>query len=207
MSSSAEIKKHPAEPSELLIGHMTLYHGSADRGVAEFVPGTDRVSVGTGVYLVDNSAQAIGYANRRANNQPGGIATLYEVDIHDLKLVNLSNQEKLDTVMHGFASLLHKKLTHVPTDAPWYRASFIDTALSKIHQGVKVGKVADVTRTCAPMFSAYLQGLGYDGLKTTEGGEGDDVGRHETYLIFDPSDITVVKEQSIARALGSLALT
>jgi hypothetical protein len=37
--------------------------------------------------------------------------------------------------------------------------------------------------------------LGYDGLKALEGGEGDDIGAHENYLIFDPQKVQITSEQ------------
>lgn len=45
-------------------------------------------------------------------------------------------------------------------------------------------------------FSLYLSGLGYDGLITHEGGEGD-IGNHESWVVFDPQKVDIVSEQSL----------
>lgn len=45
--------------------------------------------------------------------------------------------------------------------------------------------------------SEYLESLGYDGLKTIEGGEPPHVGPHDTYLIFDPTKVKLVGETAV----------
>jgi hypothetical protein len=189
------------EPPELLIGHMNLYHGSGTPGIAALnAAGED--TVGRGVYLVDNPSDAAGYAQLRAERrklQP----VVYQVEINNLKLANLNNPQKLEEVMQGFSRVLREKKESLPADSPWYRSAHIDRALLAIHGGIQVGHVKKATMGYGTLFSAYLESLSYDGLKTREGGEAGVVGSHDTYLIFDPANLQFNSEQPVIPAVAT----
>lgn len=188
---------------ELQIEHMTLYHGSATSGIAELKEAQE-TTVGTGVYFVDNIAQASEYAIYRARNR-GGTPVVYEAAINNIKLVNLLNQGKLSAVMSGFRGRLLRELQVVPENAPWHKTSFLHRRITEIEKGIEVGMVRNATLNHSGLFSDYLGGIGYDGLMTWEGGE-DNIGSHVTYLIFKPESARVTKEQTVTQALGSRAL-
>jgi len=48
-------------------------------------------------------------------------------------------------------------------------------------------------------FSDYVESLGYDGLITFEGGEPLTGGNHDSYVIFDPEKVKIIKEQKIKK--------
>lgn len=191
-----ETQTNNPEPPELLIEHKILYHGSVASGIGEFNH-AEETTVGNGVYFVDNQADAGGYARRRARRDEHLSPVVYETEIEKAKLVNLSNPQKLQEVMAGFIQVLqHKKETLSP-DSAWVVIGAIDKSIGAINQGVKVGQVKEVVSSHGNLFSEYLKSLGYDGLKTREGGEGEDIGDHDTYLIFDPDKIKVIAEQTL----------
>jgi hypothetical protein len=102
----------------------------------------------------------------------------------------------LREVMRGFAGRL-MEIRESPKDLPWYRILAIDKALDAISRGVERGSVREVVFSHGNLFTECLKSLGYDGLKTTEGGEGEDVGVHETYLVFDPERIRITGELNL----------
>ena len=192
LSSANEADSLVVEPPELFIKTLTLYHGSGAPGVESFNVAVED-TVGKGVYLVDNREDAAGYARRRARGKEDTQPVVYEAKLENLKLVNLDNQSKLDEIMRGFAiELRHIKVSS--PEAPWYVPATIDRRLEEIQNGIRAGQVKKAVFSHTGLFTDYLQGLGYDGLKAFEGGEGEDVGEHETYLIFNPRKVKITAE-------------
>jgi hypothetical protein len=180
------------EPPELMLDRATLYHGSATPGVRRLKE-AEETTLGLGVYLVDNPADAAGYARRRLASRGPGPATVYTVQTHRLRVVNLDNQDKLTEVMTGFDQVLRVNLTKAGLS--WFRENVINQSLAAIAAGVKPGRVREVAFSNGEIFTAYLQGLGYDGLKAREGGEGTEVRDHTTYLVFDCKKVDIVSSQ------------
>ncbi|MGH7157234.1 MAG: hypothetical protein ACREGG_03955 [Candidatus Saccharimonadales bacterium] len=191
-SASPEVQES-SEPPELLLEHKVLYHGSSASGIDEFNH-AEETTVGSGVYFVDNPTDAAGYAKRRAKRSEQLSPVVYKVEIDKTRLANLSSPQKLQEVMEGFAQVLEQKKASLPPESPWFVASAIDKSLEAIQGGINVGQVKGVVASQGSLFTQYLESLGYDGLKTPEGGEGEDIGNHDTYLIFDPSKIKVISE-------------
>jgi len=185
----------PVEPPEVLIDHMTLYHGSATPGITEMLP-ADEYTVGTGVYLTDNPNNAAGYARRSAYGTKTNEGIVYAVGINNMKLANLDNPDKLQEVMEGFSGKLTEQLSTLD-EKDWLRRSVLERTLEAIQLGVMPGQVKNVTQSCSDLFTKYLSRLGYDGLKTQEGGETGFVGNHSSYVIFDPSKTTVEGNQEV----------
>ncbi|HSX45119.1 MAG TPA: hypothetical protein VLF39_03380 [Candidatus Saccharimonadales bacterium] len=195
--TAIESQPENLEPPELLIDHKILYRGSATSGLNEFSHAQE-TTVGEGVYFVDNSSQAAEYAKRRGQSLHGSHPVVAKAEVNNLKLVNLSNPEKLQAVMEDFGTVLQKKKESLPEDTPFFRAASIDKSLESIGKGIQVGRVKEAIFSHSASFTNYLRGLGYDGLKTPEGGEGDDIGKHDTFLIFDPEKIKLISETPVA---------
>jgi len=193
LSTSIETKPDSVEPPELLLERKILYHGSATPGINEF-DHAQETTVGSGVYFVDNPADAKGYAERRAKSNGNLTPVVYEVEIDKARLANLSSPQKLQDVMAGFAQVLEQRKSSLPPESPWFVTSSIDKSLEAIHKGINIGGVKEAVASQGSLFTQYLESIGYDGLKTPEGGEGEDVGNHDTYLIFDPSKIRVLSQ-------------
>ena len=174
------------QPPELTLEHVTLYHGSATPGI-DTLAAAENDTIGSGAYFVDNPLDAKGYANRRSKIDGAGDAVVYGVEIEHVRLANLDNPEQLQEVMVGFNRYLIESLDD--TKLPWFASNAIYKAVESIAKGVAPGHVRDVTFNHTVAFKDYLQGLGYDGLKSQEGGEGNDVGNHESYVLFEPSKL------------------
>lgn len=180
------------EPAEIILKNKVLYHGSATSGIDLFKPADDD-TVGQGIYFVDNSRQAAGYARLRSKRDKSP-PVVYETEIAKARLVNLDNPEKLQKVMQDFATSLRQADL---SGLPWYRQGAVVGALDAIAQGVSTGKVKKVTQPVGGYFAAFLKAQGYDGLKAREGGEGHEIGSHETYLIFDPDKVKIKAQRPV----------
>lgn len=184
-----------SEPTEIILDDKVLYHGSATPDIGLFNP-AEEVTVGRGVYFVDNPQDAAGYARIRSQRDKRP-PVVYEAEISEARLVNLDNPVKLQEVMQGFASSLRQVDL---SNLPWYGQGAVQRALDTIASGVRTGELKRVTQTVSGYFTDFLKSQGYDGLKTAEGGEGQEVGNHETYLIFDPDKVKVKAQQPIEQA-------
>lgn len=182
-------------PAEIILQNKTLYHGSATADI-ELLNPAEEDTVGKGIYFVDNSADAIGYASLRSlrdNNPP----IVYEVIVNDARMVNLDNPYKLQEIMQGFANMLEESDT---SKVPWYVEGAILRSIETIRNGVQPGQVKLATQNVCSQFTDYVKHMGYDGLITTEGGEGKTVSNHTTYLLFDSDKITIKNQHAIFAA-------
>jgi hypothetical protein len=179
----------------VLIKHKLLYYGSRRQGLHAFRQ-AEETTVGSGVYCTSQAKDAIGYARRRARSQVGTQPTLYEVAINNMKMLDLRNEQMVKDVLVGYKEVLQAK-KHEP-GISWSYETVLQHAIDAINLGnVGIGNLREVTFGTGKLFSEYVKSLGYDGLIALEGGEGDDIGNHDTYLIFDPERIKIRQEQQI----------
>lgn len=183
----------------ILLKKKTLYHGSGTGGIKSFDK-AENFTVGSGIYLTSKAKDAIGYARRRARErareQKDAFPVIYESSVENMKLLDLRKDENVKKIMDGFKQILIEKLKD--TDLKWYYKQNLQRAVLSINSGnVGFGNLRKVTFNTGPMFSDYCKSLGYEGLIAFEGGEGDDVGFHDTYLIFDPEKAKINQEQKI----------
>jgi len=174
------------EGRAVLIREKTLYHGTGVEDIEQFQP-AEETTVGEGVYLTSKKEDAAGYAKRRARSR-GGNPVVYEGKIENLKLLELRNDSTVEEILDGFLPILEEK--QGKEGLTWVEENVLDTAISdiKAHK-VKAGRVGIIARSLGKTFTEYMQSLGYDGLITMEGGEGDDIETHDTYLIFDSEKV------------------
>ncbi len=181
---------------DILINRKTLYHGSATQGIVSFNP-AEEDTVGSGIYFTSEAKDAIGYARRRSSSRKGSSPTLYETQVENLRLVNLKRDENVKKVLEGFKEILKEKLKE--PGLKWNYEAVLQRAVSAINDGkIGSGNLREVTFSTGEMFSDYVKSLGYEGLVTLEGGEGEDIGNHDTYVIFDPKKVKIIQEQKIA---------
>lgn len=172
----------------VLIKDRTLYHGSSVAGL-EKLNGAEETTVGEGVYFTSDSQSASGYAKRRALNR-GGSEVVYEAKIENLKLADLRTDSNVKKILEGFLPVLVRKTTQ--ENLPWNTKMILDTAIENIRAGtVGVRNLRDVVFSLSKSFTEHLTSLGYDGLVTLEGGEGDEIGNHDSYLIFNPDNVKI----------------
>lgn len=169
----------------LLIRQKRLYHGSGKKGI-EHLNSAEETTVGEGIYFTSEKTDAQGYANRRSRRNEADEPIVYGTQIENLKFLDLRNLANEAKILEGFKSTLVEE--RKKNDLPWYYEEGLDNAISLILNN-KVRSLREITFTHGKLFTEYVKSLGYDGLITVEGGEGDDIGTHDTYLVFDPDKV------------------
>lgn len=179
----------------IFVKKKTFYHGSYTSGIESFNK-SEEDTVGSGIYFTSEAKDAIGYARRRARREKEVSPVIYESSVENMKVLNLRKDENVKQILDGFKQILIEKLKE--PDLEWNYQVVLQRAVEAIaSEKVGSGNLRDVTFSTGQMFSEYCKSLGYEGLITFEGGEGDDVGNHDTYLIFDPEKATIDQEYKI----------
>lgn len=173
----------------------TLYHGSGTAGIKS-INVAEEDTIGAGAYFTSEAKDAIGYARRRARPSEVADPVLYEAQIENLKLMDLRKDENVKYALAGFRHVL---LGIVKDPAVSFGTQAATIRALEIVGGGKIGagNLREATFSFGKKFSEYIRGLGYDGLIAYEGGEGDDIGFHDTYLIFDPARASKVMERKV----------
>lgn len=180
---------------DILINRKTLYHGSANQGIAAFNL-AEEDTVGSGIYFTSEAKDAIGYTRRRSRSVQDSGPILYETRVENLRLANLRNDESVKKILGGFKEILKHGLSE--PNIQWYYQEALRRSIDAINQGrVSSGNLKEAIFAHTDKFTKYLQSLGYDGLVTLEGGEGEEISNHDTYLIFDPKKVKIIREQKI----------
>jgi len=186
---------------EIIIHNKTLYHGSPVAGITQMNSAIE-TTVGEGIYLTSDLNAARGYAERRVKSphfkvtEP--VPVVYDVNIENARLINLKENSTLLAILPGFRSLILSTLTD-GIEKSWNYEAVLNQALDSIDIGkVDIYHLKKLTQSLTPLFTQYITGLGYDGLVALEGGEGNEVGNHDTYLLFNNSKIKSLKARSIA---------
>jgi hypothetical protein len=178
---------------EVIVDRLILYHGSGITGIKEF-RAADETTIGMGVYMTSQLEAGKGYARRRANRSPDAKPTVYEVEINNVRLADLRQPEALPI----FARLLKTKL-EISLKNPNVRSNQHDAIVETlgIIRRDEYRSLKDLTWNHQELTTDIIKTQGYDGLIAEEGGEGrgeDKIGIHDTYLIFDPAKVTVLRE-------------
>lgn len=173
----------------------TIYHGSGTSGIEQFNK-AEEDTVGSGIYFTSEGKDAIGYARRRSRGRAEASPVIYESSIENMKLIDVRKDENVKKVLGGFKEILKNKLKE--PDLKWHYQKVLQRAVDAINAGkVGAGNLREVTFSTGQMFSDYVKSLGYEGLVTLEGGEGEDIRNHDTYLIFDPEKVRINQEHKI----------
>lgn len=179
----------------ILVKKKTLYHGSGTNGIKTFNKAEEE-TVGSGIYFTSEAKNAIGYARRRSRRREHTLPVIYESSVENMKLLDLRKDENVKKVLEGYKKILQDKLKK--PDLKWYYEASLQKRIEAIGTGkVGAGNLRDVAFADGQIFSDYVRSLGYEGLVTFEGGEGEDMGNHDTYLIFDPEKIKINQEHKV----------
>lgn len=179
----------------VLVHKKILYHGSGTSGIKEFNK-AEEDTVGSGLYFTSKPEDASGYAKRRARNKEGSMPVLYESEITETKLLDLRKKEIAIKTLTDFKHILAEKLKQ--QNITWVLESTLLNAIDNINSGkINAGNIREATFGTGKLFSEYISSLGYDGLIALEGGEGEDIGEHDTYLIFEPKKARLLQETNI----------
>lgn len=195
----------------------TLYHGSSTSGIEEF-KAAEETTVGEGLYCTSQAKDAINYSHQRSGG-PEKEPILYEVLVENLKLLDLRNNENIKSVMRDYAPIIRGKIDRMKEEILKIRQERKDvqddlkvmvlgdsrqdliTAYGLINsEEINIHTIQEVTRVAGQLFTDYVRSIGYDGLITIEGGEGDfRKSNHDSYVLFDPEMAKIVKEQKLAK--------
>ncbi len=179
----------------ILVKQKTLYHGSGTGGIEQFDK-AEEDTVGSGIYFTSEAKDAIGYARRRARRKENASPVIYESLVEDMKLLDLRKNKNVKKILAGFKRVLQDKLKE--PDLTWNYEAVLKRAIKSIDAGeVGAGNLREATFSTGQTFSDYVKSLGYEGLVTLEGGEGEDIEDHDTYLIFDSEKIKINQEHKI----------
>ncbi len=177
----------------ILVKKKIIYHGSGTRGISKFNKAVDD-TVGSGIYFTSEYEKAMGYAQVRSSREKDISPVVYEASIENIKLCDLRKTENIKKILPGFRKIL---LEHsAQSNSPWWVVAASNQSIEAIDlKKITAGRLKDVAGPHGDLFTQYIQSLGYDGVITFEGGEGQ-IGDHDTYLIFDPDKIKIVQEQT-----------
>ncbi len=202
----------------VVVKDLTLYHGSGIPGIKLFMP-AQSYTFGKGMYLTSEASKAEGYARWRAYREYSGeldpmegyqipdkfTPTVYVFTIPDAKLLDLRTQESLDTLFPHWQAYLRtnrdKLLATVKEQMRLHVAYDISKKITEkpasINRNSFIGNQGPLNR----FFSQFLQELGYDGLIAIEGGEGNngfEIGKHDSYVIFDSKKPRLDSEYAVS---------
>jgi len=191
----------------VFIKKKTLYHGTTVKGIKKFKEADD-ATIGYGIYLTSKAEDAIGYANVRMENRSEPDPVIYECSVENFKLADLRIDKNIEKIMDGFASFVSQKIESMIESGenlryPNHHFDALKKARKVIQSGkITVGNIREATFAIGEDFSDYIKSLDYDGLIAIEGGETSTnakVENHDSYVIFDPEKVKIVKDQKIKK--------
>ncbi|MFA6082316.1 MAG: hypothetical protein WC773_02820 [Patescibacteria group bacterium] len=183
----------------VLFKKKTLYHGSNIPNI-QTMDAAEEDTIGSGAYFTSEATDAIGYAHRRSRRDAKSHPVIYEVNVENIKLLDLRKNENIEIIMPGYRKVLEQRLSDIGGIGSdnWGYAQNLAEAIEAIDNGDPVKKgLRTVTYYFTPLFTEYVESLGYDGLIATEGGEGDMDSGHDSFLIFHPEKAHVVQEHRV----------
>lgn len=149
------------------------------------------ISAKSSLYFVPEEKIAIHYAKTKFSPIHPVIAS---VKIQNLKLLDFRNKENLKVFLVGFRNHLSFRLENEKLN--WLEEIAVKTALENTNPAqVSKGHVTELIDSLGMNFKSYCKSLGYDGLIAYDGGEKVGINHHDTYLIFDPNQIRILKEK------------
>jgi hypothetical protein len=166
----------------IFVKSKTLYHGSSVAGI-EKLHTAEETTIGNGIYFTSQKDVAQGYASRRSQFREGNGPIVYKVEIENLKFTDLRNNDNVQHILNGILPILIEQRNE--EGLTWMKEIVLDQAIEKIKEKkIGAGNLRDVTQSIGKIFTEYIRSLGYDGIIAIEGGEGEDMGNHDTYLVF-----------------------
>lgn len=188
----------------IFVNKKTLYHGSETPGIKDegFEIWDDaRNTVGEGVYFTSKAKDAFGYAHQRSGMGRGDFKgerypVVYECAVENLKLIDLRKDENVLKIMSGWKDKLNNILKD-PGTKNYVKQYIRDTIYAIKDRKIGSGNLLDAINSFDKAFSDYISSLGYDGLVTFEGGEIKNSGNHDSYVIFNPEKVKIIREQKI----------
>jgi hypothetical protein len=124
---------------------------------------------------------------------------IYEVSVKNVRLANLRSDANVQAILSGYYDVLMEAKSAANASLSWAVRKRMNQATSLLarHQ-VGVSNLSELAGYgLGGYFTRYLRSLGYDGIVAYEGGEGSYVGRHDTYVLFDPEKAHVIESHEV----------
>ncbi len=180
--------------------NLRLYHGSPISGI-QYFRDAEETTIGNGFYATSDIRSAGGYSVVRSNDLSKRF--LYEIEIDGLKILDLSTQDAIINFGKFFREKLIDLRRRLSADTPnrqWVIQGVIDRNIREINlaiMGERQPHLKWFTENIGDLVRSSLLDIGCDGLLAYEGGEagnGETIGRHDSYVIFDPTKAKVINE-------------
>lgn len=179
----------------ILLEDAILFHGSSTSGIVDFRTATDS-TVGAGLYLTPQAFAARAYGKSRASvPEFGKEPTVYAFKIENAKILDLRNNDNIQSILRGFKDRLKDpEFLQIQNRNHYQRIAKDIEQLSDNLSTIKNGNLKmAIGNNLQKLFSKYCASLGYDGLRTLEGGENGS-GNHYSYVFFAPDRIKPISE-------------
>lgn len=224
VSTVREFELQSGEKVELPGFHIkdtNLYYGSDIVDLSE-LRHAQATTIGWGVYLTSTFNAARSYALVRGLDKNRGSvselsAAVYKVNLKDLEIVNLFSKDALKDFSKLYVEYLIKILKERKATGQGDEDALVfyltNRGLQRRIKDIQLVKVPNLKHLGkgfggGKFVTSYLSSLGYDGLMAFEGGEYADylkdeetntinVGKHDSYVIFDPAKLKVVGEERV----------
>lgn len=200
--------------SSMRVGKMDLFHGSPVPGIAEFKD-AEETTVGSGIYLTSQRDAALGYSYVRTTDKKLTTPPIvYDCQIEDVNVLTLTTRTAImDFMKYIRQELWRFRKEELPkrTDLDdnqrmWYNLGLIHVGeeLDKAIKADRVLRPKDFLMTDGDAVREILMREGYDGIMAMEGGErgtnpftGEpfSIGDHDSYVIFQPNKVKILKEE------------
>ena len=187
---------------------MILYHGTGISGIKEFRESI-AATIGAGVYLTSDFGKAVSYSLLRAESDSDKF-TVYVGEIRTMNLLDLTEADSWLPLGRIMTPILEeeKVRTDFPDDWQQYHKDSVHRAAERALERIKSGTIRgpkDVLYNFGGTTRRLFSGLGFDGIKAIEGGEGwtnyNTTGDHDTFVIFDPTKVKILQEIQVASYL------
>src|SRR3990172_7764357 len=184
------VKKEGNRIPELKLERAVLYHGSGTSSIKSFRV-AEETTIGKGVYLTSDPESAKGYATLRAKRIEDGKPTVYKIEVTNLRLADLRHRQGVEI----FSEILEKRLAALlqNPNLTWIHEGAIRKTLDKIRSN-SYKSLKDLTWNHQDITTEIITAQGFDGLVALEGGEGEEVREHDSYLVFDPQKVNIQSE-------------
>lgn len=200
----------------LEVEKMRLYHGTGKNNIKQFMDSL-ATTVGAGIYMTSSFDSAAGYSILRTESELRENFKVYEGEIENMKLLDLTSPESWSLLGKIMAPEIEKvkNRTDFPLDWPQYYKDAVHRAVARALDRIKTGQIRGPSDIIGQHFGEIARRLfsklGFDGINAVEGGEGWDdsntIGNHNTFVIFDPKKVKIIKEVQIASHLPKIPLS
>lgn len=195
------------------IERMRLFHGSTVSGISQFKE-AEETTIGNGLYLTSQEDAALGYAFVRANEREIDTPpVVYDAEIANMNILTLTTRTAIMDFMKYIRQefFLYNRdivpnMPELSDNAKRWNKRALDAKNDLLWEAIQAGRVLSpkiFLFGAGAVAREILMREGYDGLMAIEGGEHGknpftnehfSIGDHDSYVIFQPEKVKILKE-------------